>query len=86
MVSFSFKDQCYLPTVTLTLALATARLTSLVRETLMQNTPESLKNWRRTSWQSGEGRAALHTVSTGVTQSESEMTVHTSLGRLYEGT
>lgn len=32
------------PTVTLTLALATARLTSLVSETLMQNTPESLKN------------------------------------------
>lgn len=34
----------YSPTDTLTLALATARLTSFVKETLMQNTPESLKN------------------------------------------
>lgn len=74
----------YLPTVTLTLALATARLTSLVRETLMQKTPESLKNWRRIIWQSGEGVASLQIVSSGVTQSASEMTVHTSLGKLQE--
>lgn len=73
------------PTVTLTLALATARLTSLVKETLMQNTPESLKNWRRIIWQSGEGVAALQTVSIGVIQSASEITVQTSLGRLKEG-
>lgn len=72
------------PTDTLTLALAMARLTSLVKETLMQNTPESLKNWRRISWQSGEGVAALQTVSIGVMQSASEMTVQTSFGKLKQ--
>ena len=72
--------------MTLTLALVTARLTSLVSDTLTQNSPEPLKNWRRTSWQSGDGSATPHTVSTGVTQSASETTVHTSLGRLREVT
>lgn len=72
------------PTATLTLALVMARLTSLVSETLRQNTPVSLKNWRRMSWQSGEGEAALQMVCTGVIQSASETTVQTSLGRLKE--
>lgn len=72
------------PTATLTLALVIARLTSLVSETLRQNTPVSLKNWRRISWQSGEGVAALQMVCTGVMQSASETIVQTSLGRLEE--
>lgn len=76
--------ECLLPTVTLTLALVTAKLTSLVRDTLMQKIPESLKNWRRIIWHSVAGVTELHTVCTGLAQSASETTVHTSFGKLRD--
>lgn len=69
----------------LTLAFATARLSSFIMDTLTQKIPESLKKCRRMSWQSEVGLTALQMVVTGTWQSASDTTVHTSVGRLERG-
>lgn len=66
----------------LTLAFVTAILTSFIIDTLIQKIPESLKKCRRMSWHSEEGLTALQNVETGIWQSASDTTVHTSVGRL----
>lgn len=73
----------HLPIATLSFALVTAKLTSLVRETLMQKVPELLKNCRSTIWHSEVGVTALHCRAwTGLVQSASDTTVQIWFGRL----
>lgn len=63
-----------------TLAIVTARLTSLLIDTLMQKVPESWNTCWRTSWHSGKALTALQMVLPG--ERHSEITVHMSVGKL----
>lgn len=70
----------YSPMITFTLALVTARLTSLLIDTLIQKMPESLNTCRRTSWHSGKALTAVQMVLPG--ERQSDITVHMSVGKL----
>lgn len=72
----------YSPMITFTLALVTARLMSLLIDTLMQKVPESLNTCRRMSWHSAKSLTALQMVLPG--EKQSDITVHMSVGKLKD--